>query len=84
MICYAEQLMERLRSQRRARWDAFQILGGERHCQGLDKDKVRCVVPIARIFQTSQEYIQSLEEAVYHSEKQINALKERVVSLVRL
>ena len=34
------------------------------------------MVPIARIFQTSQEYTQSLEEAAYHSGKQINVLKE--------
>ena len=69
IICYAERLTKRLRSQRRARWDAFQIVGGERHCQDLDKDKVRCVVPIARSFQTYQEYIQSIEEAADHLEK---------------
>ena len=72
MSCYAEPL------------DALQILGGERHCQDLDEDKVHCVVPIDRVFQTSQEYIQSLGETVDHSEKPINALKDCVVSLVRL
>ena len=68
--------MERLQSQQRVRWATLQILGGEQHCQDLDEDKVCCVVPIARIFQTSQEYTQSLEEAAYHSGKQINVLKE--------
>ena len=84
MICYAERLTERIRSQRRARWDEFQISGREQHCQDLNENKVCCVDPIARVFQTSQDYIQSLQEAAYHAEKQINLLRERIESLVRL